>query len=49
MHNCLGMNLARLIVETYLNRLLDRMPDWVVTDDSGEGFRSTSYLPIARA
>ena len=28
MHNCLGLNLGRLIVGVYLNRLLDRIPNW---------------------
>jgi cytochrome P450 len=28
MHVCLGLNLARLETEVYLNRLLDRLPEW---------------------
>jgi cytochrome P450 len=33
MHVCLGLNLARLETETYLNRLLDRLPDWQLATD----------------
>ncbi|WP_213576531.1 cytochrome P450 [Rhodococcus sp. USK13] len=31
-HACLGMNLARLEIETVLNRFLDEVPDWEVND-----------------
>jgi cytochrome P450 len=33
MHNCLGMNLARLEVQILLDRLLDRIPEWVLAND----------------
>jgi cytochrome P450 len=33
MHNCLGMNLARLEVQLLLDRLLDQLPEWVVAND----------------
>jgi cytochrome P450 len=33
MHSCLGMNLARLEIEVYLNRMLDLLPDWQVTNE----------------
>jgi cytochrome P450 len=33
MHSCLGMNLARLEIEVYLNRMLDLLPEWQVTNE----------------
>jgi cytochrome P450 len=33
MHVCLGLNLARLETEVYLNRLLDQLPEWDVLID----------------
>lgn len=32
MHNCLGLNFGRLVVQIYLNRLLDRIPDWEIAE-----------------
>jgi cytochrome P450 len=32
MHNCLGLNLARLEVEIYLNRMLDLIPNWRIAE-----------------
>lgn len=32
LHNCLGLNLARLEVQVLLERLLDLLPQWRVTD-----------------
>jgi cytochrome P450 len=33
MHNCLGMNLARLEVQLLLERLLDAVPEWCIAND----------------
>jgi cytochrome P450 len=33
MHSCLGMNLARLEIEVWLNRMLDELPDWTIAGD----------------
>jgi cytochrome P450 len=39
MHHCLGINLARLELEIWLNRMLDEVPDWDVLDiDWGRGW-----------
>ena len=32
LHSCLGLNLARLETEIWLDRLLDELPDWEVAD-----------------
>jgi cytochrome P450 len=32
LHGCLGLNLARLEVQIWLDRLLDELPDWEVCD-----------------
>lgn len=32
-HNCLGMNLARLECEVYLNQLFDLLPEWELAGD----------------
>jgi cytochrome P450 len=32
MHVCLGMNLARLETEIWLDRMLDLLPDWELAD-----------------
>jgi cytochrome P450 len=33
MHSCLGMNLARLEIEVWLNHMLDELPDWTIAGD----------------
>ncbi|MGW0999613.1 cytochrome P450 [Streptomyces sp. NPDC002523] len=39
MHHCLGINLARLEMTIWLNRILDEIPDWEVLDvDWGRGW-----------
>jgi cytochrome P450 len=39
MHHCLGINLARLEMVIWLNRILDEIPDWEVFDvDWGRGW-----------
>jgi cytochrome P450 len=49
MHVCLGLNLARLETETYLNLLLDGLPDWELVTDvdfSSSPFTGTVIEPI---
>jgi cytochrome P450 len=49
MHSCLGLNLARLEVEVYLNRMLDLIPEWELADDANLGtyfYGRGSYLPV---
>nr|GLK34016.1 cytochrome P450 hydroxylase [Rhodococcus wratislaviensis] len=36
-HNCLGQSLARLEVETFLNRMLDNLPQWHIEGDPDWG------------
>jgi cytochrome P450 len=36
-HNCLGQSLARLEVETFLNRMLDKLPQWHIEGDPDWG------------
>ena len=51
MHSCLGLNLARLEMEVWLNRLLDRLPNYELagTVDYGTNFilRGPIVVPIA--
>ena len=53
LHYCLGINLARLETAVWLDRLLDRLPEWEVTGtiDYGTNFvlRGPVAVPIARA
>ena len=50
MHVCLGLNLARLEVEIWLNQILDEIPDYQLADviDYGRGFglRGPIGVPI---
>ena len=52
MHNCIGLNLARLELHVWLNRLLDVLPDYEVVGpvDYGANFqlRGPSAVEIAR-
>jgi cytochrome P450 len=51
MHSCLGLNLARLEMEVWLNRLLDRLPNYQLAGpvDYGTNFilRGPIVVPIA--
>jgi cytochrome P450 len=52
MHSCLGLNLARLEVEVYLNRLLDLLPEWELAEDASLGtyfYGRGGYLPVVAA
>jgi cytochrome P450 len=53
LHYCLGINLARLETAVWLDRLLDRVPDWDVAGsiDYGTNFvlRGPVAVPVARA
>jgi cytochrome P450 len=49
MHTCLGANLARLETNVYLNRLLDRLPEWEIAleiDLSKDPFFGNALNPI---
>ena len=50
MHSCLGMNLARLEIEVWLNHLLDELPDWTVAGDVDWGgnwmVRGPAAIPL---
>jgi cytochrome P450 len=50
MHTCLGLNLTRLEVQIFLDRLLDVLPEWKVAGDVdyGRGFfiRGPIVLPL---
>jgi cytochrome P450 len=51
MHVCLGLNLARLEAQIWLDRLLDRLPDWTLAGpvDYGRNFmiRGPLAVPVA--
>jgi cytochrome P450 len=50
LHNCLGLNLARLEVETYLNKMLDRLPEWRLAgpvDVHVDAFVGVESLPVS--
>jgi len=47
MHNCLGLNLGRLVVRTYLNRLLDGVPSWTLADPDGAASGRADRILIA--
>ena len=50
MHSCLGLNLARLEVEVYLNRMLDLVPEWKLGEGANLGtyfYGRGAYLPLA--
>lgn len=51
MHNCLGLNLARLEVDIYLNRLLDRLPEWQIPAEIKipGPFDESQAIPISAA
>jgi cytochrome P450 len=52
MHSCIGLNLARLEAEVWLNRFLDQLPDYEVAGTVGYGgnfqLRGPEAVPIAR-
>lgn len=52
-HSCLGLNLARLEVDIWLNRLLDLLPEFQIAGDIVYGasfaLRSPVALPVAAA
>jgi cytochrome P450 len=37
LHSCIGLNLARLEVQVWLDRLLDLLPDFTLADDVDYG------------
>jgi cytochrome P450 len=48
MHHCLGINLARLEMVIWLNRILDEIPDWDVFDiDWGRGWVARGPVRLA--
>ena len=51
LHLCIGLNLARLEAQIWLDRLLDRLPQWRVAGDITYGvnfvLRGPSAVPIA--
>jgi cytochrome P450 len=53
LHYCLGINLARLETAIWLDRLLDRLPEWDLAGEIGYGvnfvLRGPVTVPIARA
>jgi cytochrome P450 len=53
MHSCLGMNLARLEIEVWLNRMLDELPDWTLAGDVDWGgnwmVRGPAAMPLGTA
>lgn len=50
MHACLGMNLARLEIEVWLDRMLDELPDWTLAGDVDWGgnwmVRGPAAMPL---
>jgi cytochrome P450 len=50
LHSCLGLNLARLETEALINQLLDKVPEWTLSDlvDYGTNFmvRGPSRIPL---
>ncbi|WP_216916481.1 cytochrome P450 [Nocardia noduli] len=50
MHVCLGLNLARLEIQVWLNQILDKMPDFELADEivygRGLGLRGPKAVPI---
>lgn len=53
LHLCIGIHLARLETQIWLDHLLDRLPDWVVADDITYGtnvvLRGPAAVPISAA
>jgi cytochrome P450 len=53
LHLCIGLNLARLEAQIWLDRLLDRLPQWQLAGDISYGvnfvLRGPSAVPIALA
>ncbi|WP_405182595.1 cytochrome P450 [Nocardia sp. NBC_01377] len=50
MHSCLGLNLARLEVQIWLNQVLDKMPEFELADEivygRGLGLRGPKAVPL---
>ena len=47
-HSCLGVQMARLEGRVWLNKVLDRMPDWeLATEDIDYGINNMSRGPKA--
>ncbi|MCU1456992.1 MAG: cytochrome [Actinomycetia bacterium] len=53
LHLCIGIHLARLETQVWLDRLLDRLPEWEVADDITYGtnvvLRGPAAVPISAA
>jgi cytochrome P450 len=47
MHSCLGINLGRLEVQIWLNRLLDELPDFTVEGETNWGTSFAPRRPVA--
>jgi cytochrome P450 len=47
LHRCLGISLARLEAAVWLDRLLDRIPDWDVAGDIEYGINFVLRGPVA--
>ncbi len=51
LHLCIGIHLARLETQVWLDHLLDRLPEWDVADDIGYGtnvvLRGPSAVPVS--